>query len=193
MFLLLLLLLCDLTKSDKAIVFYFTACPSFGVTGIKTPLYQLSGAIMVFPWGWIIFRGICNGGFAALCVGARNVPTQVAKRVSISLSPRCPATSRSSGGGWPVLALCWRTQARNPEWRRPCWWHFAHCSFTWRCSAGHRPSRRGNQNLRLAACLSPSDKVPQLFPLLASSPLVLSLLVGMEGGETEVQRGKGPV
>lgn len=54
-----LLWLCDLVMLGKTMIFYFMACLSFGITGIKMLLCQINHAIMVFPWGWIIVKGIC--------------------------------------------------------------------------------------------------------------------------------------
>ena len=107
---------------------------------------------MVFPWGWIVFKGICDGGFAALCGGASNVCTQVAKRMSVYLSSCCPAISPSSRGGCLHWNCTWGTQVGNPRHQWPCKWHFA-VAVAWRCRAQHRLPCRGDQNLRLVACL----------------------------------------
>ena len=107
---------------------------------------------MVFPWGWVVFKGICDGGLAALCGGASNVSTQVAKWIClfvILLSHHLPFLQR-----W-LLAL--KLHLGNPGWEPQAsatlQVTLCSCCVTWRCRAQHGLSCSGDQNLWLVACL----------------------------------------
>lgn len=103
-----LLWLCDLAMLGKTTVFYFTACLSFGITGIKMLLCQINHAIMVFPWGWIIVKGIC----LEVLQYCEEEPGMCLHRLPSERQSLChPATL--SAPPCPPLALCRGRQART--------------------------------------------------------------------------------
>ena len=142
---------------------------------MKMLLCQINHAIMVFPWGWIAAKGICNGGLEGMCL--HRLPSESLCHPAVATSP-CP-------GQLPHSGRCWGRNEGGQDFRghRP-----------YRCCPGrHCPL----SPLRYAGSCLGSERVAGLSSSKKVSPLtlppVLLLLAVMEGwggGGTEVQRGK---
>lgn len=146
---------------------------------------------MVLPWGWIIFKGICNRGFAVLCAGARNVSVKVAKGMSISSSPCCPATSSFPRGCCQALALRWRAEGRRPTQRWPPRWSGWWCRASNLLRDAERPEpkqafRQRRSEFCLVApilgCKSPTVDSPLFFPPMGVKPQDSDEHSGVRGG-----------
>lgn len=142
---------CDLTKLDKTIAFYFTACPSHWAPPAQESSPPAQCAIMVFLGAGSFLKVFMMEDCSLVwwsqqCL--RRLPSEGQSVCHPAVLPS-PLPQR-----W-LLAL--KLRLGDPGWKPRHQWPlqvtFCNYCVTWRCRAQHRLSCRGDQNLWLVACL----------------------------------------